>query len=300
MVTYDYYRVFYHVALLGSFSKAAEALHGSQPNVARVINRLESQLNCKLFRRSNRGVTLTPEGRRLYAHVAIACEQLDRGEAELTGIRDLEAGAVSVGASETALRLFLLERIEEFHTRHPGIQLKIRNSQTPDTLEALESNQIELAVVTAPFRAGSALHAERVFSFEEILIASARRIEFASRRRSIAELTRVPLLSLPKNSSSFEFYTHYFLNHGHRYMPDIETETADQVPPLVMRDLGLSFFPKTAAQEYIREGSIVEVPLADPPGMRDTWLVYDPARALSAPARRMIECIRGGRDACRA
>jgi DNA-binding transcriptional LysR family regulator len=291
MVTYDYYRIFYYVVLFGSFSKAAEALGGNQPNIARSINRLESELGCKLFVRSNRGVSLTSEGKTLYKYVSIACEQLDRGETALSEMKGLNAGAVSVGASETALRLFLLDRISLFHIRYPHVRIKIRNSQTPDTLDALEKGLIELAVVTAPFKVSKTFHAERIYSFEEILIASPRQKNFASRGRSVEELTKIPLLSLPKNSSSYEFYTHYFLSHGTSYSPDIETETADQVPPLIMHDLGFSFFPLRIAQQYIEQGTIIQIPLLTPPGMRETWLIYDPKRTRGLAIKKLLECI---------
>ena len=55
-ITYDYYRIFYFVAKYQSFTKAAEMLRNNQPNITRYINNLESELGCKLFIRSNRGV----------------------------------------------------------------------------------------------------------------------------------------------------------------------------------------------------------------------------------------------------
>ena len=59
MITYDYYRIFYYVAQYKSFTRAAEALHNNQPNITRCMNNLESELNCTLFLRSNKGITLT-------------------------------------------------------------------------------------------------------------------------------------------------------------------------------------------------------------------------------------------------
>lgn len=64
MSTYDYYRIFYHVAQQHSFTKAAEVLHNNQPNITRCMNNLETELGCHLFVRSNRGVSLTPEGQK--------------------------------------------------------------------------------------------------------------------------------------------------------------------------------------------------------------------------------------------
>ena len=119
MITYDYYRIFYYVAQYKSFTKAARALHNNQPNITRCMNNLEQELKCTLFLRSNKGIALTPEGRQLYEHVALAFEQLSIGEEEIRQNGELEHGLVSIGASENALRLILLEKLELFREQYP-------------------------------------------------------------------------------------------------------------------------------------------------------------------------------------
>lgn len=127
IVSYDAYRVFYTVARFGSFTKAASVLLASQPNLTRTIRNLESALGCTLFVRSNRGVSLTPEGEKLFARVSVACEQIQAGEEELASDRSLQSGVVSIGASETALHGFLLPVLGAFHRAYPGIRLRISN-----------------------------------------------------------------------------------------------------------------------------------------------------------------------------
>ena len=61
-VNFEYYKIFYYVAKYHNFTKAAQALNNSQPNITRAMNCLEQQLNTTLFIRTNRGVQLTPEG----------------------------------------------------------------------------------------------------------------------------------------------------------------------------------------------------------------------------------------------
>ena len=56
-VDWEYYKIFYYVAKYQNFTKAARVLGNNQPNITHSMNRLESQLNCVLFTRSNRGVT---------------------------------------------------------------------------------------------------------------------------------------------------------------------------------------------------------------------------------------------------
>ena len=110
LISYDASRVFYTVARLGSFTKAAGALLSSQPNLTRTIRNLESALGCTLFVRSNRGAVLTPEGEKLFARVAVACEQIQAGEEELASDRSLQSGVV-LGAA--ALLDGMADRMEE-------------------------------------------------------------------------------------------------------------------------------------------------------------------------------------------
>ena len=145
-MTLDYYRIFYYVAQYQSFSKAAEILGNNQPNLSRCMNLLESELGCKLLVRTNRGVSLTPEGERLFSHVAIANEQLMLGEQEILKDKSLESGLVTIGASETALRLFLLNKLELFHHNYPHVRLQISNHSTPQAIRALSHGTVDFSV----------------------------------------------------------------------------------------------------------------------------------------------------------
>ena len=149
-VPYDYYRIFYYVAQHKSFTRAAEALGNNQPNITRCMNNLEQDLGCKLFVRTNHGVSLTPEGERLSSRAAIAFEQLQLGENEIRADCSLEAGSISIAASETALHLLLLNRLDAFHRHYPDVHLRITNDSTPRAMEAQLHGQVDCAVNTTP------------------------------------------------------------------------------------------------------------------------------------------------------
>ena len=61
--------IFYYVAEYKNLTQAAKVLHNSQPNISRTIKLLENEIGCSLLIRSNRGISLTPEGKKLYFHV---------------------------------------------------------------------------------------------------------------------------------------------------------------------------------------------------------------------------------------
>ena len=149
-ISYEYYRIFYHVARCGNLTKAAEALQNSQPNLTRAIRNLEAEIGCPLFSRTNRGMILTPEGEGLYRHIKIACTEIEAGEAAVTQSRTLERGNVFLAASEGALRCLLLPVLKRYQEKYPGVHLRISNHSTPQAVAALHETTADFAVITTP------------------------------------------------------------------------------------------------------------------------------------------------------
>ena len=123
-VDWEYYKIFYFVAKYRNFTKAARVLGSNQPNITHTMNKLEDQLHCVLFIRSNRGVTLTPEGEMLYTRISSAAVQIQDAEEELSASATFEHGAISISATETALNIYLSERLRDFHAQYTGIRLR--------------------------------------------------------------------------------------------------------------------------------------------------------------------------------
>lgn len=54
--------------------------------------------------------------------------------------KSLESGQINIGISETAMRLYLLDKLQEFHKDYPHVRLKISNHSTPQAIDALEKD----------------------------------------------------------------------------------------------------------------------------------------------------------------
>ena len=93
------YRAFYETAKEGNISKAATKLGVTQPAVSRAISKLEQNFGTKLFNRTQRGVSLTPEGDIFYEHLEQAFYDIEKGEEELRRIKDDEFGYLKIGSS---------------------------------------------------------------------------------------------------------------------------------------------------------------------------------------------------------
>ena len=209
-VNFEYYKIFYYVAKYHNFTKAAQALNNSQPNITRAMNCLEQQLNTTLFIRTNRGVQLTPEGERLYTHVLGAMEQFQAAEEELADSSGLSHGSVAIGASETALNIFLLDKLKNFHMTYPGIRLKLYNHSTPEAIESVKSGKIDFAVVSTPAEVDSPLKQIMLMPFQEILVSGTTFTALGSQELSLREVKNYPLISLGRETMTYKFTTVYF------------------------------------------------------------------------------------------
>ena len=243
-ISYDYYRIFYYVAKYGNITQAAKILLNNQPNLTRAIKTLEGELGCPLFIRNNRGMKLTPEGERLFAHIRIALENIEAGEAEIIESRNLEKGSVFVAASEVALHCVLLPVLKQYRTLYPGIRLKISNHSTPQAVDAIKNGIADIAVVTTPTLPSAMIEEVTVRRFHEVAVCSSAFSELLEGKVSFAELLSYPMISLGTQTKSFELYSEFFAEEGLHYQPETEAATADQILPMVKADLGIGFIPR--------------------------------------------------------
>ena len=290
-VDWEYYKIFYYVAKYQNFTKAARVLGNNQPNITHSMNRLESQLNCVLFIRSNRGVTLTPEGELLYSRIASAAVQIQDAEAELSATATLEHGSISISTTETGLNIYLSEKLRAFHTEYPGIRLRISNHSTPQAVQAVKNGEVDFAIVTTPAEAEPGLKMVELHSFTEILVGGNSFRELSSRNLTLKELSAYPLISLGDESMTRRFYRQFFLDHDAVLRPDTEAATTDQMLTLVKSELGLAFVPEPMAQEPLARDEIVQLHLQEIVPLRSICLVYDPHRPLNTAARKFQQLL---------
>lgn len=284
-ITYDYYRIFYYVAKYKNFTQAANILISNQPNVSRAISNLEHELGCRLFVRSNRGVTLTPEGQRLFSRVAIAHRQLEAAESELLDARNLQHGIVSIGVSETALHAVLLPRLKTFQDIYPGIRIHLLSVTTPCAIQSLKSGSADFALVTTPASISRPLKSFPLLEIRENLYVGPRFLSLAQGTIPISMLADYPLILPNAQTTTREFYNHFFLDHGLSLLPEIEASATDQVLPLIKNDLGLGFLPDVFAKDAVKNGEIFQIHLDCEIPARSICLVKDMSRPTSIAAK---------------
>lgn len=271
-ITYDYYRIFYFVAKYQSFTKAASILLSNEPNISRSIRNLEHEFGVSLFIRSNRGVTLTPEGQKLYTRVAAAHHQLSSAEA--------------------ALQILLLPKLREFHQKFPEIKIHISSVTTPQAVSSLKSGLVDLAIVTSPTGVTRPLKEISLRPIREVLIGGPRFASLSGTPKTLKELADYPFILLNSQTNAHDFYLHFFSEHGISIKPDIEVVTTDQILPMIKYDLGIGFLPEQFAMDALMKKEVFQILMSTPLPPRSICLVKNPSQPASIAAREFEKMLR--------
>lgn len=143
-------RYFMAIAEEGSFLRAAERLHISQPPLSTQIKNLESELKVRLFDRSPKGAVLTAAGGVYYAearavmarieHARIAAQRAERGD----------EGRLEVGFVSTADYHVLPAALKQFRAQFPGVDVQLHELTTDAQIRELSAERLDLGIALGP------------------------------------------------------------------------------------------------------------------------------------------------------
>ena len=291
------YKYFLMAINTGSLSKVAREMYVTQPAVSNAIQQLEDALGVKLFFRTSRGITPTPEGELLREYVRSAMSYLESGEDKLRDIAGLRGGVMRVGASDMTLKFYLLDHLEHFKKEYPGVRLSVTNNPTPSTLELLRSGKIDFCVVSEPVGEDETIRFIPVRTICDIAVASpeiAGRLSPDGRPIPFSRFAGETLVMLERGTSSrisIERHFRRFSAPEEMLSPSIELAQSDLVMEFAMRGMGIAFVVADFAREALEQGRLVELPLEHPFPRRSFLLAYLNKLPLSSASRRFIEML---------
>lgn len=130
----------------GSITKAAAQLDYTQSGMTHMMNKLETELGCRLLERTSHGVKLTVQGEHLmpYVHnVLRACDVLRREADECS---NLQGQCLCVGCFPSIARSWLPDVLQRFRKMHPEVRVDVL-VRGNELVEALEDEKIQVALI---------------------------------------------------------------------------------------------------------------------------------------------------------
>lgn len=271
--------MFVAVAAHGSFTRAAEALHISQPSVSARVRDLEAALGQQLFEQIGRRIYLTDAGQELREHAEMILRQVDAARRAVDEVGGLQRGTLRVVSTTTVGSYVLPGVLGRFHRAHPGISLVLDVTNWSRAVDSLRQNTMDLAVLGPTEEIEDMV--VRSFMQNELVVAAAPGHPLADRRAlPFTALTDYPVLVREEGSGTRSDTLRLFADHGVRPRVAMELRHSAAIKQGVMAGLGIALLSRQAMGVELANGTLVMLDVEGLPLRRDWHIVHRRDRRL--------------------
>jgi LysR family cyn operon transcriptional activator len=233
----------------GSFTRAAAALHVSQPALSQQIRELEERMGAQLLDRSGRTVRPTDLGEAYLRHVRRAMAELEIGGRAIRDVQDLSSGSLRLGFTPSFAIYLLGPLIRRYRDRFPGIVLTITEMAQQEMELALGADALDLGLAFTDLLCEAVeflpLHTERL----SLIVAQGHPAANGDREMDAAALAAEPLVLLGPSFATRGTVDRYLRRNGVQPHVAVEANSIAAIVEIV-RLAGLAtILPEAVAQE---------------------------------------------------
>ncbi|GAA3402137.1 LysR family transcriptional regulator [Paenibacillus hodogayensis] len=284
-------KTFQTIAEQGSISKASESLFTTQPAVSRSIRRLELQIGCPLFVRTARGVALTKEGEILLKYAKQIFLALSTAEKEIKSVQQLLDGEIRIGISAALCKHYLMPYMNQFNTYYPGIVIRVTNPTTPEIIDLMKKEQIDIGIVNLPGPDNDLMTLE-LLELEDCFVAGEKYRELAKRTHvPLAQLNDYPLLMLEKKSNTRRHVDCFFKELGIELEPEVELGNLDLMTQFAIEGRGIACLIKNFVRDELESEKLYEIKIEESMPRRMISASYLKYAPLSPASSKFLELL---------
>lgn len=280
-------RLFEAVAHHGSFTRAAEAVHLTQPAISIQIKRLEDGLGVSLFEQMGKKIYLTAAGKELHATCKDVFDRLTAFEGKLDELRGEVAGPLNLAAVTTA-KYFLPHYLGAFLRRYPKVLPQLKASNRARILERLEGNEDDIYIMaTLPERSDIEIHP---FLKDELVMFAHPNHPLAKKKRiSLEQLSRERLISREAGSGIRMTFERLLEEKGLKLEPYMELGSGEAIKQAVMSGIGIGVLSTFSLKLELESKRLVLLNVEGLPIRRSWYAVHRRGKHLTPAALKFIE-----------
>jgi DNA-binding transcriptional LysR family regulator len=257
-------RAFLAIARLQSFTRAAEQLHITQAGLSSMLRDIESQLDCRLFDRTTRAVSLTVQGRAFVPVATRVLAELDGAAEALGRLSESRQQTLSVGATPLVASCLLPAACAAFARTHPGVTVEVHDLDRAQIQDRVQEAQIDVGYGVF-LQAASGIRRQPLLKTALVLVSrkAPRATPRTARRVAWSALGDLPLVCLPIDNPIQQLVDSHLTAIGRGNEPRRAFNHLHTVLAMVEAGEGSAILPSFVAAAAARY-ALSLVPLADP------------------------------------
>lgn len=285
----DLTRLRYFVAVVesGSFSRAAAALHMSQPALSRQVLLLEDEVGQRLLVRNGRGASANEAGLALLAHARGIFELADNARADMRERQSSPRGKVTVGLPPRVAQVLTADLVQRFREQYPEATVTIVEALSIRLREWLVAGTLDMAILFDP--PTSPQLAEETLGREPLLLFGPQPLP---RRIKLAELSALPLVMPSGPNALRQLLEAHTRPRGLTLDIVAEVDSVLTVLSLVARGVAHTVLPASARRLWTYPQTLHEAAIVSPAMRNRVVLAIPKARPTTKPQRLAAELLR--------
>ena len=290
-ITFRQLETFAAVARLGSFTRAAEALHLTQPAVSIQIRQIADTIGLPLFEQIGREIVLTAAGDELLATVRTLDDVWNRFESAIDALKGMKRGRLRVALVTTA-KYFLPRMLGAFCQRYPEIDIELEITNREKIVERLRGNQDDLYIMSYP-PDDLDIVTHPFLENEHVVIAPANHWA-VGHKVTLAALAAEPFLLREPGSGSRHAIDQHTAASGIQLKVRLSLASNEAIRELVASGMGLAVLSRHALGDKLGAEGLAVLDVAGFP-LKWPWsVVYLRSKLLSLPAQSFLAALLHG------
>ncbi|GLK83820.1 hydrogen peroxide-inducible genes activator [Ancylobacter defluvii] len=297
-LTFKQLRYFEALARHGHFRRAAEACGISQPALSMQIKELEEEVGIELFERGARQIRLTGFGEEFAPRIRSILRSIDELGDLARASQGTLVGRLRIGVIPTVAPYLLPTLLGNLSRLHKGIDIHVRETQTPRLIRELEEGRLDTAIVALPV-SEPALTEIALFTENFVLVRAG---EDEGKPVPDPEALREMRLLLLEEGHCFRDQALSFCNVDVRATPSRDFLDASSLSTLVQMvdaGIGITLIPEMAVPVETRSASVSVVRFRDPQPSRTIGMVWRKTSPLAKQLVQISEAVRRSTDTLR-
>lgn len=258
-ISLDSLRVFYEVAKQQNITHAANKLFISQPAVTQTIQKLELQLNTKLFIRQPKGIKLTAAGESVYQQVAQALKHINSINDVLLNETQLTFGKIVIGSGTNLAKELLTEPICNFLKQYPNVQIVIKDEPQQSLMSKLLIGDVDLVVSQSKSNFKNPLEFTPLHFEHYVLISG---LNYNHNIKNMEDLNGQTFIVQNENTSSRNIFNEFVYKNNVTITHMHEVSGYNMLIELCKNNIGIGLVPRYIVSTLIKEKVIRELPIA--------------------------------------
>ncbi|MBX4148251.1 LysR family transcriptional regulator [Paenibacillus lautus] len=270
------------------FTRAAEKMGVSAPNISQQIRRLEEELGVLLFDRVGKTIVLTDAGAILREHGAAVFRHLQQAGDAIADLKQMQGGSLSIGVLPGDADLMFNAMLLNFHQTYPTLSLSLL--ETTKVTEQVLDRSIDVGVTIGP------VIDERLTTIplfhEEFSLAVSRNDPLATENFiPLNRLQGLKMVMFPGDHQCRKVIDHFCMDNGFTLQSNLVTTTLSSLLQMVQSGVGACVLPRLLL-ENLHNPDIKVVHLRNPTPSQDICLIYRSDRYVGYAMRTFIKTLR--------